>query len=537
MPPVNPRTRRTPLVAASLGAALLILLGVTTVAPRPTVAGAIGLVVVGICLAALYRATYAGFFAPVAVTFWAFVAVWVGFAPLLQIRDNVLPWRDTPLYQHYVTAQVILLLAVLAFWAGYHRRTARPARPDVDAPRDPDPAPAPPTGPAWRRALAARLHVTVEKAVALTGVATVLAAICLPITGGLAVRFATRDVLKQAINDAGLVKGDDQALVGLLGILPASVAMVALVLCLLCWRDRRWADRRAKWILAGATAVAVTLNVIYNNPLSANRFAAFSVVLAAGFALIRFDTLRWRAAFSSAMLLGLAVLYPLANLFRNERSRANLRLGLDAYYTNDFDGFQQTVNSVFYVDVYGHTWGHHLISALLFWVPRSIWEGKAIGAGNVVAASRGYDFQNLSLPFWAEVFLEFSLVGVVVLFFFYGRMARFLDYSLRDTRAGLIPLLTILFAACQIGLLRGPLGAQIPFAGAAFGVAVISVVAWRGHAWRLTAAGPAAALEPRTTAAPTPPSTTPPTTPVPADPDDTAAAPTATATTTQARTP
>src|SRR5690606_25030719 len=142
-----------------------------------------------------------------------------------------------------------------------------------------------------------------------------------------------------------------------------------------------------------------------------------------------------------------------------------------------------------------------------------IWEGKAIGAGNVVAASRGYDFQNLSLPFWAEVFLEFSLVGVVVLFFFYGRMARFLDYSLRDTRAGLIPLLTILFAACQIGLLGGPLGAQMPFAGAAFGVAVISVVAWRGHAWRLPAAGPAAALEPRTTGAPTPPSTTPPTTP------------------------
>mgnify|MGYP001229412051 CR=1 FL=1 len=486
MPPAKPRLRPATVIAAGIGAALLLLLAVTTVAPHPTVAGGIGLVVVGICLVALYRATIESF-APVAVTFWAFVVVWVGFAPLLQIRDNVLPWRDTPLYQHYVTAQVILLLATLSFFAGYYlklgfRGRAAGARPHAGYPTD---GPASRPAPRWRR-LATRLEVTVEKAVVLTGVAAILAAICLPITGGLTVRFATRDALKEAIREAGLVKGNDQALVGLLGILPAATSMVALVLCLLCWRDRRWADRRARRILVAATVVAVGLNVIYNNPLSANRFTAFSVILAAMFALIRFDTLRWRAGFTTAMLLGLAVVYPLANLFRNERSRANLRLGLDAYYTNDFDGFQQTVNSVFYVEVHGHTWGHHLISALLFWVPRSIWEGKAIGAGNVVAASRGYTFQNLSLPFWAEVFLEFSLVGVVVLLFFYGRMARFLDQALRDTRAGLLPLLTILFAACQIGLLRGPLGAQIPFAGAAFGVAVISVVAWRGRRWRLT---------------------------------------------------
>lgn len=48
--------------------------------------------------------------------------------------------------------------------------------------------------------------------------------------------------------------------------------------------------------------------------------------------------------------------------------------------------------------------------------------------------------------------------------------------------------LTIIFAACQIGLLRGPLGAQIPFVGAAFAVLLVGVLSWHGRSWSLTRA-------------------------------------------------
>ncbi|MFE9653367.1 glycosyltransferase [Micromonospora sp. NPDC006431] len=465
MPTPTTRLRRPSVrtVLAAVGLLVIALLAVSTVLPRPTVAGVLGLVVVAVSLAALYQTTRSGAFTPVAVTFWAFVTVWVGFAPLLQIRDRRLPWPDLPLDQYYVSAQVILLFAVVAYWVGNTRRL---------------PAPRPRTSP--------RTRITIEKALAVTGTAAVLAVVCLPMTGGLAVRFTSRDDLQRAIAEAGLKSRQDLALLGLLSTFPAAVAAVALVLCLVCWRTRNFAGPRAGWILLGATAVAVLLNVIYNNPLSANRFTAFGVMLAAGLAIVRFERQRWRNLFSLGMLTGLAVLYPLANMFRNERSRGNLRLGLDAYYTWDFDGFQQTVNAVYYARVHGHTWGHHLISALLFWVPRSWWEGKAIPAGNAVAASRGYEFQNLALPFWAEVYLEFAFVGVVVLFFFYGRLARRLDHALTARPDGLGAALTITFAAFQIGLLRGPLGAQIPFVGAAFAVLVVGVLALPDPGWRLT---------------------------------------------------
>ncbi|WP_406037124.1 oligosaccharide repeat unit polymerase [Micromonospora sp. NBC_00898] len=457
------RSRSVSAVAAAGWLAVIAVLAVTTVLPRPTVAGLLGLVVVAVCLAALYRTTVSGSFTPVAVTFWAFVTVWVGFAPLLQLRDRRLPWPDLPLDQYHVSAQVILLFAVVAFWVGNTR--------DL---------------PAARRTTSPRTGLTVGKAVLVTAAAAVLAVACLPMTGGLAVRFTSRDDLQRAIAEAGLKSRQDLALLGLLSTFPAAVSAVALLLCLLCWRSGSHAGAKARAVLLVTTGAAVALNLIYNNPLSANRFASFGVLLAAGLAIVRFERQRWRTLFSVGMLLGLAVIYPLANLFRNQRSRGDLRVGLDAYYTWDFDGFQQTVNTVSYVGVHGHTWGHHLVSALLFWVPRSWWEGKAIPAGNAVAAGRGYEFQNLALPFWAETYLEFSFIGVVVLFFFYGKVARRLDRALTGAPAGLGTALTVMFAAFQVGLLRGPLGAQIPFVGAAFAVLVLGVVAGSGPPWRAT---------------------------------------------------
>ncbi|MEU4240727.1 glycosyltransferase [Actinoplanes sp. NPDC026619] len=461
------RPRIAPAVASVAVGILTVFLAITTVMPSPTTAGWLGLVIVAVALLGLVRITYIGEFSPAAVTLLAFAAVWVGFAPLLQIRDNRLAWPDLPLYQFYVTAQVIVLCAIVPYLIGHAL-----------------------TRPRIQRAPAGRTEITIEKAIVVTAVATLLAAWCLPQTGGLKVRFMDRDALQAAIDAAGLRSGQDQSLLGLLSILPSAVSVVALLLCLICWRNRNWADLRARRLLLMATAVAAVLNMIYNNPLSASRFFAFSVLLAAFLAAVRIDRQRWRTAFTLSLLFGLAVLYPLANSFRNSAARGTLRFGLDAYYTFDFDGFQQTVNSVYYVDAHGHTWGHHHISALLFWVPRSLWEGKAIGAGNVVAASRGYEFTNLALPYWTEVYLEFSLVGVIVLFFFYGRLTRTMDRKLGYRVSGIGTAASVLFAACQIGLLRGPLGSQVPFAASAFFTLLAATLAWRGRRWGLTRPAP-----------------------------------------------
>ena len=388
------------------------MLGVVTVLPHPTAAGVLGLAVVTLCLAALYRSVTGDGFAPAATTFWAFVLVWVGFPPLLQIRDGRLPWPDTPLTHLYLGAQLILLSSVLAFWWGYY---GRPGHPPADRSTE---------------VRSGRYSVSVKYAAVITAATAALAAIALPLTGGLAVRFQNRDAVTEALTKAGMIGGGDQALSGLLNMLPAAASVASLVLCLRCLKGRAATDERSRRILYAATAVAAILNLIFNNPLSATRFISLSMVLAVILVLVDFSALWRRIAFAATMVGGLAFVYPLADALRNDAQKGSLRIGAQAYYTYDFDGFQQTVNSVYYVGENGITWGHHTLSALLFWVPRWLWEDKAMPAGFPVAASRGYTFQNLSMPLWAELYIEFWFFGLLLMFL-YGRIARRLDRSIR----------------------------------------------------------------------------------------------------------
>lgn len=454
--------------ALAAGAVIVGLIAIFVVAPHPTAAGWIGLLIVAACMAALYHATTATGFRPVAVMFWAFVLVWVGFAPLLQIRDSRLPWPDDLLTDLFLPAQLILAAAIAAYWLGYSRRPRR----------------------SWHRAAPAhaRVRVTAGSAMLVTAGTAVLALVAIPLTGGLLVRFQTRDAVVAALAKAGLASGPDQAMAGVLNVLPSAASLAALVLCLLCLRYKAYVSERSRRMVLGSTVVAVLLNVIFNNPLSASRFISLSTLLAAVLAGVRFTTQLRRTLFSVVTFCGLAFVYPLANVFRNAEQRDLLRIGANAYYTNDFDGFQQTVNTLYHVEAGGHTFGHHLLSAILFWIPRSIWHDKALPAGFPVAADRGYPFQNLALPLWAEIFLEFSWIGVVVVFFLYGYLARRMDRSIAADRLTLAATLSLIFAACQTGLLRGPTGAQFPFAACAVLAVIAGGVAYallRRRRWRL----------------------------------------------------
>ena len=453
----GPRWRRFLGPQPTIVIVVLVLLAAVTVRPHPTLAGVLGLAIVGLCLSELIRIAVTGPFAPVAITLWAFAGVWVGFAPLLQIRDGHLPWRDTPLTGLFVEAQLILLVSLVAFRIGYGLRVRAG------------------TSAAPRLRMWPRISLTPAVAIVATAVAAALAAIAIPRTGGLWVRFTTRDDLKEMMAETGVTTGPDKALAGLLGTLPAAASLCALVVCLLCLRHRD-IGRRSRILLLSATGVAVLLNLIFNNPLTATRFVTFSVALAAFLCLVDLRARLRRMLFVGMMVFGLLLVYPLANLFRNSASRERLRLGFDAYYTFDFDGFQQTVNTVSYVDTLGHTWGYHTISALLFWIPRSQWTGKALPAGIPVAEGRDYGFTNLALPLWAEFYLEYSWVGVLVAMFCYGWVARRLDGVFQRWQAGAAQVLATVIAACQIGLLRGPLGAQLPFFATAMAIGVFALL-------------------------------------------------------------
>ncbi|MFB7884620.1 O-antigen polymerase [Microbacterium sp. NPDC056057] len=411
------------------------------VAATPSTAGYLGLAIVLTSLLSLAADSRSGRLGPLSLTFWAFVAVWAGIAPLYQLSAGHLPWRDVPAGDLHAPAQLLTLVAALAYRIGQTVSRSRTA----DAPEN---------SPLRPRILlgGVLLPILAFPLAALSGVS-------------LASRFQSRDDLIEAYAAQGLEYGSSGgAMLGILKTLPICIAAVGVYVVVNEIRRRRRAGERVGLPLLLALLVSLAAAATFANPLSNSRFQAFSAILMVIFALATFRTTFARVCLSAGMVLGLLVAYPLSAAFKNTAIATRLNFQLETFASVDFDGFQQTVNSLWYVEQHGHTLGYHLLSALGFFIPRSVWEDKALPASFPVAESRGYVFQNLALPLWSEMYVEFGVIGMLLVFFIIGLYSRKADLAFVSGAATRLAMVTPVLAAVQIGVLRGPLGAQIVFA-------------------------------------------------------------------------
>ena len=60
------------------------------------------------------------------------------------------------------------------------------------------------------------------------------------------------------------------------------------------------------------------------------------------------------------------------------------------------------------------TYGNQLLGALFFWIPRSVWPSKPVGSGYFVAEQTELSFNNISMPFWGEGYINFGYLGVII---------------------------------------------------------------------------------------------------------------------------
>lgn len=284
--------------------------------------------------------------------------------------------------------------------------------------------------------------------------------------GGIQGLFTYR---KSATDSIQAVIGtqDNKAIAGFVQNLPGNLSTVAVMALILSMKMRR-AGKSRRPAVVFTLMVALGTVVLYSNPMTKTRFQ-----VAAAIVPILLCWLRPRSSKSGLMALvamvgGLLIVYPLMNLFRNaEVTTSQINFGWQLFSTIDFDGFQQFVNTVTYVHAAGHSLGWYTVSAVLFFIPRNIWSSKASPASFDVAASRGYVFQNLSLPLPAELYLEFGVVGAMVVCFLLGNYITKLDIGWGQDGLRDVPLVALITGAL-LGVFRGPLGAQIPVVEVAF---------------------------------------------------------------------
>lgn len=220
---------------------------------------------------------------------------------------------------------------------------------------------------------------------------------------------------------------ENSAIRGLLSSTSLGSLLVALVSCAAAFR----LTRLNRYVLLGVTSGGLLLFTanVFNSP----RYVAMVVIVSIlGVFGIFATRARTRTAFVVA-IGGLALVFPLLSNFRSSNSLGTSVPFVQSLRSGDYDSFAAIVNAVTVADASGFRAGEQLLGALLTWVPRSAWPDKPVSTSVVIAEGMGYTFTNVSSPLWAEWYIDFSFVGVVVGFVLFGIVTTKADQRLLAT--------------------------------------------------------------------------------------------------------
>lgn len=335
---------------------------------------------------------------------WVFTYVFLGMAPLVQLRLGVEPETASNIRHAYVpTATMIVLLGCLAIVAGSHV-----ARNSVAAPGRGS-SPHPP-----RTAVLAVLGLMLGTYyIAMLGT-YYIAKVGM---GGLFLSVVETSKLREEI-------WPDPALATFIyGAVSMSLLVAAIALIKLR-REESHGLPHARILQWGTLAMLFLIA----NPVSSPRYIFGSIVFAVLAAFGLYGRIGRFRLVAVATLVGMVVVFPAADAFRyTTETGIRFEDPLLALSTSDFDGFAQLVNTAQYVDLEGRTGGLQLLGTLLFWVPRSEWPEKPLDTGVMLAEYKEYGFTNLSSPLWGEFYIDFGWIGLIVAMFLVGFLVRRLD--------------------------------------------------------------------------------------------------------------
>lgn len=224
---------------------------------------------------------------------------------------------------------------------------------------------------------------------------------------------------------------------------------------------RKYANnRRIRWVFSILAVVSSAVLLMIVNPIASARYTFGTVAFALVVYLGALETERRRRWLMLSTILSLLFLFPLADAFRNKVVDFGRSGFFDEYLSNaDYDAFWQIANALDYWLGGNVVILYQVLGSLLFWVPRALWPNKPMDTGTLLAQYRGYSFENLSAPMWAELLVNGGLVAVVVGFAALGWWLRRLDGGLRAAfrSGGTAAIVGAVFPVYMTILMRGSL--------------------------------------------------------------------------------
>jgi hypothetical protein len=396
----------------------------------------------------------------------SFAYVFLGIVPLVQIGATTLVYVVDPDPQVLLAAAGVCLSGVLLFDAGLWlgRERSRPYH-HAEAPSAANAATAVDDD---RASLSPRPRYSADRALLVLIVATLFSLGLFAIRGGFGLVFASRTEMEAALCSVGPYGELAEC-----GLVTALIHVPPVILAILAIGLRDQAHR-----LIGALAIGLGLFGVFAtaNPVSTGRFWAGAVAIGLVGVIIR-RSLQARLALWLAVPALLVFLFPVLDFGRQRGWSLDLAVQPDTLtQKQDFDAFQQVANGITFVDAFGTRDGAQGISALLFFVPRSIWADKAPATGPLVATTLGVsDNTNVSAPLWEEAYVDFGFNGLALVFGALGVLVARLEAAVRamaEHGSRLTEAVAPFLAGYGVFVLRGPL---LPAIGP---LVVVLVLVW-----------------------------------------------------------
>lgn len=120
-----------------------------------------------------------------------------------------------------------------------------------------------------------------------------------------------------------------------------------------------------------------------------------------------------RNNFVYVFIAGFFYVFPFLDQFRRVTSLKKLEYSLNTsvFNTAHFDSYY---NFGLILNDIPIQWGKQLLGVILFFVPRELWANKPIGSGALMAHKLNMTFDNLSANYFAEGYINFGYVGILI---------------------------------------------------------------------------------------------------------------------------
>lgn len=164
--------------------------------------------------------------------------------------------------------------------------------------------------------------------------------------------------------------------------------------------------------------------IVCASPFGISRFMAGALYIP--IMIVLFKNLLVGSRFSIIFLGFMIFVFPSLDNFRHFDSGKDISFtpNLDSYLSGHFDSYQS------FLRVLEMKWislGDQLLGSIFFFIPRSIWESKPIGTGAEIAEKANYTFSNIAANFFAEGYVNFGLLGILIFVVFFSLVSSYMD--------------------------------------------------------------------------------------------------------------